>query len=169
MEWHDGWASSAPQICWNQPGGTVEQVVIRANFVWWVDWKHAWACISVVRYTGLQYVAFCLAALQQQIQQEGVTWLNSKDQYIPVCTSTYDLTYSCTVMYLHVPLYTVPCTVMYHLVPPCTTLYHAGTRQYIPVHTSMYQYIQVCTDLGITVQLLVAENTGMYNFEACCQ
>ena len=29
-------------------------------------------------------------------------------------------------------------TILYHLVPPCTTLYCAGTRQYIPVHTSMY-------------------------------
>jgi hypothetical protein len=44
-----------------------------------------------------------------------------------------------------VPPYTVACTVMYHLVPPCTTF--NGTVQ---VQGSTYQYIPVRTDLGIT-------------------
>ncbi len=76
-------------------------------------------------------------------------------QYIPVCTVLQILV---TAMYLHVPPYTVPCTVMYHLVPPCTTLYHDSTGQYIPEHPISYgprnflcQYILVRTILRFFV------------------
>jgi hypothetical protein len=73
---------------------------------------------------------------------------------MPVRTSTYNLNDSRTALYyLHVPQYTVACTAMYHLVPPCTSLYSAGTRQYtdIPVHTGMYELL-----------IMMSVRTGMY-------
>jgi hypothetical protein len=79
---------------------------------------------------------------------------------MPVRTSTYYLKNSRTALYLHVPPYTVACTAMYNLVPLCTTLYRAGTRQYIPAHTGMYchrnylyRYVLVCTILRFLVVL----------------
>ena len=118
----------------------------------------------MIRCCSLQYCAIGLAELQQRIQQQGsIPRLNHKDQYMPVRTSLYDLNYSRTALYLHVPPYTIVCTTLYHLVPSCTTLYYlvlctAGTRQsrYMPVtvhhDTSMYchrnclcWYVLVCT------------------------
>ncbi len=86
--------------------------------------------------------------------------LNHKNKYVPVHTSMYSFTNSCTAIYLHVPPYTVPCTVMYHLVQPCTTLYrdHDSTGQYIPEHPGTYgprnflcQYMLVRTILRFLV------------------
>ncbi len=84
--------------------------------------------------------------------------LNHTNKYVPVHASMYSFTDSRTAMYLHVPPYTVPCTVMYHLVPPCTTLYHDSTGQYIQEHPGTYrprnflcQYILVPTKMKFLV------------------
>jgi hypothetical protein len=103
--------------------------------------------------------------------------LNRKNKYVPVHTSMYSFTDSCTAMYLHVHPYTVPCTVMYHLVPPYTTLYHDSTGQYILEHPGtsgpwnfLCQYILVRTILRFLVQPYrqkrtycdVPEHTALY-------
>jgi hypothetical protein len=84
--------------------------------------------------------------------------LNLKNKYVPVHTSMYSFTDSCTAVYLHVPPYTFPCTIMYHLVPTCTTVYHDSTGQYILEHPCTYrprnflcQYILVRTILRFLV------------------
>jgi hypothetical protein len=84
-------------------------------------------------------------------------------------------------MYLHIPLFVPSWTILYHLVPSCTTLYCAGTRQYIPVHTSMYchrnylccqWYVLVCTILRFLVRpgCLVSSkvHTGSYQYIPSC-
>ncbi len=69
------------------------------------------------------------------------------------------------------PQKTVACTAMYHLVPPCTNLYHGsdGTTttlyhleqsrcRYKAVHTGSHQYV-------LPSELLMSVLTGMYHFE----
>ncbi len=111
------------------------------------------------------------------------TRLNRKNKYVPVHTSMYSFTESCTAMYLHVHPYTVPCTVMYHLVPPCTTLYHDSTGQYIQEHPGTYgprdfqvlcQYILVRTILRFLRvvppgHVARSVRTGMYQYILPCQ
>ncbi len=58
-------------------------------------------------------------------------------------------------------------TAWYHLVPPCTALYHSGTKQYQAVHTSTYclriflcKYILVCS--GTYKKASGGTEIGMY-------
>ena len=119
-----------------------------------VDWNMLE--LAVIRCTCLQYSAIGRAELQQRIQPQGsIPWLNRRDWYMPVRTSTYQYILSCTSLYW----------TLYHHVPPCTCLYLfvlERTYQYIPVYTSTYCLVPPCTDPCTTMYLLVLACTSLY-------